>query len=265
MTTVVLVHGLFGAFGDERTWSRLAAHRVVVPDLLGYGENAATSTPVALEAQVKHLRELVGDEPVHVVGHSVGAVISTLYAHRYPGDVLELVNVEGNFTLADAFWSAELARKPAAEAEALLESYRADPGGWFGGTTDPYQLASTPGPCWRFEPASTLQATPWPQLEAPTQLDRASTARVPDVEEDERGRRPVERGEGGRPRLLVDIHERLLRDGSVGWDAPSRVRWTGSESRNAAGSNAAPAASTPDGSPARSRTVASTTIGAVTP
>lgn len=41
--------------------------------------------------------------------------------------MLGLVDVEGNFTLADAFWSAELARKPAAEAEALLESYRADP------------------------------------------------------------------------------------------------------------------------------------------
>jgi len=158
VTTVVLVHGLFGAFGDEWTWSRLAAHRIVVPDLLGYGENTETSTPVTLEAQVEHLRELLGDEPVHVVGHSVGAVIATLYAYRYAEDVLGLVNVEGNFTLADAFWSAELARKPAAEAKALLESYRADPGAWFGGTTDPNQLASARSML-AFQPANTLQAT----------------------------------------------------------------------------------------------------------
>jgi len=158
VATVVLVHGLFGAFGDERTWSRLAEHRVVVPDLLGYGENAGSSTPVTLQAQVGQLRELLGAEPVHVVGHSVGAVIATLYAHRYPDDVLELVNVEGNFTLADAFWSAEIARKPPAEAEALLESYRADPAAWFGGRTDAYQLASAQAML-AFQPASTLQAT----------------------------------------------------------------------------------------------------------
>lgn len=68
VTTVALVHGLFGAFGDERTWSRLAPHRVVVPDLLGYGEHADTPALVSLKAQVEHLRELLGDEPVHVVG-----------------------------------------------------------------------------------------------------------------------------------------------------------------------------------------------------
>jgi hypothetical protein len=38
MTTVLLVHGLIGAFGDERTCSRLAPQPV--PDLLGYGQQA---------------------------------------------------------------------------------------------------------------------------------------------------------------------------------------------------------------------------------
>ena len=158
VATVVLVQGLFGPFGDERTWSRLAPHRVVAPDLLGYGEHAGTSAPVDLDAQVEHLRELLGDEPVHFAGHSVGSVIATLYAHRYPDNVAALVNVEGNFTLADAVWSAELARKPAAEAEALLTSYRADPGDWFRGTTDPYVLASA-RTMLAFQLASTLQAT----------------------------------------------------------------------------------------------------------
>lgn len=157
MATVVLVHGLFGALGDQRMWRRLDSHRLVVPDLLGYGEHAATSEKITIEAQVEHVRTLLDDEPAYMVGHSVGGVITSLYAHQYPDDVLGLVNVEGNFTLADAFWSAELARKPAAEASALLEQYRADPAAWFGGTTNPYEIDSARAML-AFQPASTLQA-----------------------------------------------------------------------------------------------------------
>ncbi|MHB8296793.1 MAG: alpha/beta fold hydrolase [Acidimicrobiales bacterium] len=157
MATVVLVHGLFGAFGDRRMWRRLDSHRVVVPDLLGYGEHAATSEKITIEAQVEHVRALLDDEPVHMVGHSVGGVLTSLYAHQHPDDVLGLVNVEGNFTLADAFWSAELARKPAAEAAALLEHDRADPAAWFDGTTNPYEIDSARAML-AFQPASTLQA-----------------------------------------------------------------------------------------------------------
>ncbi len=47
---------------------------------------------------------------------------------------------------------------PAAAAETLLASYRADPGTWFGGTDDRYQVACA-GAMLAFQPASTLQAT----------------------------------------------------------------------------------------------------------
>jgi hypothetical protein len=77
---------------------------------------------------------------------------------RYPSDVPALINVEGNFSLADAFWSAELARKAPSDAEPLLAAYRDDPAAWLGGTTDPCEIE-----CARailaFQPASTLQAT----------------------------------------------------------------------------------------------------------
>jgi pimeloyl-ACP methyl ester carboxylesterase len=80
-----------------------------------------------------------------------------VYAHRYPGDVASFVSVEGNFTLADAFWSAELAKKPAAEAEALLAGYRADPAGWLGGSPSADQVASA-SRMLCFQPARTSQA-----------------------------------------------------------------------------------------------------------
>lgn len=91
------------------------------------------------------------------VGHSVGGVIASLYAHEHSEEVLSFVNVEGNFTLGDAFWSAELAKKPASDAAALLEEYRADPAAWFGGTPDPYEIHSARAML-AFQPASTLQA-----------------------------------------------------------------------------------------------------------
>jgi lipase len=42
---------------------------------------------------------------VQLIGHSVGGVVAAGYAHRFPKRVASFVNVEGNFTLADAFWS----------------------------------------------------------------------------------------------------------------------------------------------------------------
>ncbi len=89
MATVVLAHRLFGAFGDRRTWRRLDSHRVVVPDVLGYGEHAATSEKITIQAQVEHVRDLLGDERVHMVGHSVGGVLASLFTH-HPDDVLGL-------------------------------------------------------------------------------------------------------------------------------------------------------------------------------
>lgn len=47
--------------------------------------------------------------PVDGVGHSVGGAIAMLCAHTYPDHVRRIVNVEGNFTLADAFWFYEIA------------------------------------------------------------------------------------------------------------------------------------------------------------
>jgi lipase len=156
VATVVLVHGLFGPFADERTMPRLPGHRVVAPPLLGYGGD--TTRGATLHDQVEHIHALLGEEPAYVVGHSVGGAVALLYAHRYPGSVLGVVDLEGNFTLADAFWSAELAAMEPVAAEALLESYRADPCAWMDGTDDPERIAFA-RTMLDFQPAATLQAT----------------------------------------------------------------------------------------------------------
>ena len=69
-------------------------------------------------------------QPMHIVGHSIGGAIAVLLASLYPECVASVSNVEGNFTLNDAFWSAGLARMTDDEAAAELSRLREDPAGW---------------------------------------------------------------------------------------------------------------------------------------
>lgn len=157
---VLLVHGLIGAFDVAAGLPRHAA-----PSLLGYGEHQATPPArISLPAQVEHLRAFIDTHfdgvAVDLVGHSVGGALAMLLAHAYPRRVRRIVNVEGNFALADAFWSASVAGMSAAGADAMLAGFRADPLGWLGGAV------VEPRPCWHDtarrwlaqQPASTLRA-----------------------------------------------------------------------------------------------------------
>jgi len=70
---------------------------------------------------------------VHIVAHSMGGAVAVLLAYEHPELVASLINVEGNFTLKDAFWSGKIAAVDETEVEALLASYRADTAGWLAG------------------------------------------------------------------------------------------------------------------------------------
>ena len=135
-TPVVFIHGFIGTF-DVRGWN--GPH--LRPDLLGYGvHRAAPPDTISLAAQVEHVRQTVemhfGMQPVDVVGHSVGGAIAMLFAHAHPERVRRIVNVEGNFTLDDAFWSASVGRMTPGEADTMLDGLRAAPLDWLRGAID---------------------------------------------------------------------------------------------------------------------------------
>lgn len=132
---MVFVHGLIGSLQAPTLHSPFAPTPTLAPDLLGYGvERGADPASITLTAQADHVhqaaRAAFGDQPVTVIGHSVGGAIGALLAHRHPEQVAALVSVEGNFTLGDAFWSASVARMSEEEAESLMAGFRADPAGW---------------------------------------------------------------------------------------------------------------------------------------
>jgi pimeloyl-ACP methyl ester carboxylesterase len=88
---LLAVHGLGGS---GRYWDGLARRvgerfRVLAPDLAGFGssDKPAVSYDRAfhLECLDAAIRELGGDEPLVVVGHSLGAVFAALFASRHPG------------------------------------------------------------------------------------------------------------------------------------------------------------------------------------
>lgn len=132
---VVFVHGFVGNLRSSANALRILGRRTLAPDLLGYGIGAEdSSADISLVAQVRDVIACVerafGTQTVDVVGHSVGGAIAMLLVAERPSMFRRVVNIEGNFTLEDAFWSASVGRMSSSEAELMLAGLRADPAPW---------------------------------------------------------------------------------------------------------------------------------------
>lgn len=101
--TVLLVHGVTAS---HLAWpfvvERLPGVRLVAPDLRGRGrsngiEGAAGMTAHA--ADLAALMDALGIDRAVVVGHSMGAFASVVFAHLHPGRVSRLVLVDGGLPL----------------------------------------------------------------------------------------------------------------------------------------------------------------------
>ena len=90
-----MVHGI----GSRKEhWKQLievfkGSFTCVSYDLRGHGESPVPPTPYTLDQLVEDLealREKLGHEQIHVIGHSLGGVIGPAYAHAHPERTLSL-------------------------------------------------------------------------------------------------------------------------------------------------------------------------------
>jgi pimeloyl-ACP methyl ester carboxylesterase len=95
-----LVLFLHGSWNDSSQWLGLMQHlgqryHCLAPDLLGFGESSRLNNPsYSVELEVDCLAEWLSSQrltPTIIIGHSLGAWVSTRYAQKHPGGIEQLV------------------------------------------------------------------------------------------------------------------------------------------------------------------------------
>jgi pimeloyl-ACP methyl ester carboxylesterase len=100
---VLLVHGVTSS---HLAWpfvvEELPGIRAIAPDLRGRGRSNEVAGPAGLAAHADDLAAVLdhlGIEKIPVVGHSMGAFVSVVFAHRHPSRVESLLLVDGGMPL----------------------------------------------------------------------------------------------------------------------------------------------------------------------
>lgn len=133
--TLVLLHGA----GDQAgTWSGVAAHlagayRLIIPDLPGHGDSAPSAGALSMDTVLAGTREvldrLVPDQPVILVGNSLGGWLAMLLALESPERTARVIVVNGGGLMGER---PDLTLTPGnrEEARRLVSALR-DPGSAF--------------------------------------------------------------------------------------------------------------------------------------
>ena len=131
---LLMIHGLVGSLDYFDPASRISEARVETCDLLGYGSfREVGPARLSLATQAEHLAGFIAklDPPkAWLLGHSMGGAVGMLLADRWPHLVAGMINVEGNFTLKDAFWSARIVTKQPDDWAREYRAMQSDLAGW---------------------------------------------------------------------------------------------------------------------------------------
>ena len=161
---LLMIHGLIGSLNYYGPANRIRHANVLTVDLLGYGHHReAPASELSLRGQADHVSALVASlsaDSVWLLGHSMGGAIAQVVAAASDGRVKGLINVEGNFTLKDAFWSRRIAALSHAEWNDRFEAMRKDVSGWLrrSGVAPDAQRVAAAAQILDHQPAATVHA-----------------------------------------------------------------------------------------------------------
>jgi pimeloyl-ACP methyl ester carboxylesterase len=118
---LILVHG---GMDHARSWDRIAAafmddFRIIAPDLRGHGDSSwaygAMYSLAEFVLDLSALADIVGNFPVYLIGHSLGAAIVLHYAGIYPDRAKKVVAIEG--------FASPVSIEPSSPAHARLRNW----------------------------------------------------------------------------------------------------------------------------------------------
>jgi pimeloyl-ACP methyl ester carboxylesterase len=132
--TLVLLHGAGDAAGSFASIvdKLVPRYRVVIPDLAGHGHSGPAAGPLSVGQVLAGVEAVLREgpqEPVILVGNSLGAWVALLYARQHPDRVARIVLVNGGALVGER-QDLSLMPKTRAEAAALMTQLRdssADP------------------------------------------------------------------------------------------------------------------------------------------
>ncbi|MDR2689563.1 MAG: alpha/beta hydrolase [Azoarcus sp.] len=139
---VVFVHG---AEQDHSCWtlqSRWFGHHgfsVLAPDLPGHGQSEGAPLPSieAIADWIATLLDTFGVERAHIVGHSMGSLVSAEFVLRHPQRAASVALVGISLPMPVAPALLEAARDDEPRARAMVNNWSYSPGGQIGGNRVP--------------------------------------------------------------------------------------------------------------------------------
>jgi pimeloyl-ACP methyl ester carboxylesterase len=108
--TLLFIHGLGESglcFLEALQHPFFRKYNILIPDLIGFGRSAAAETDdYSFDSQIDRLATLLDEtntDRVHIIGHSMGGDLGTLFCGKYSARTVSFVNVEGDLTPDDRF------------------------------------------------------------------------------------------------------------------------------------------------------------------
>lgn len=92
--TIVFLHGIGGTtrYWNTRVQPLASSYRLILVDLLGYGQSPKPWTKYTVDRHVEELFQVLQEqESLTLVGHSFGAIVMLAFAARYPRLVRRII------------------------------------------------------------------------------------------------------------------------------------------------------------------------------